>query len=188
MITSTVSFGQQTGEVYQFPDGSYCAAIKSDIFQYYAARQEYDNWCWAACIQMVLNYQGIKVSQDNIVIKAFGQLVNRGADCYVMTNAANGWNYNGTTLEAWQESSPSASDLINALAYKYPVVIGLNMPGQNMGHAYVLTAIYYTRNSNGTKIPYKVTLRDPWPTNPSKKELSWSDFTSRINCIVHVTH
>ena len=79
--------------------------------------------------------------------------------------------------------------MINDLAYRYPVIVGLNMPGQNTGHAYVLTAIefYYISNDpKKEKIPIRVILRDPWPRNPSRTVLNWSDFYRRVNCIVHI--
>jgi len=186
-------FCQQQGQVVQFEDGSYCAAIRSDVFKYYVAKQEKANWCWAACTQMVLNYQGVQITQEDIVEKAFGALVDKPAGADVIARAANGWNYNGTSLKAWADynispSTISLHKLIDALAYKYPVIIGLKMPGQtHVGHAYVLTAIYYRKNGD-IKSPFKVALRDPWPTNPSRLELSWDDFVNRINCIVHVTH
>lgn len=183
------AYSQVKGEVYQIGDeNNYCAAIKTSIFQYYAAEQEYDNWCWAACIQMVLNYQGLTVSQDEIVMKAFGSVVNKPADCYVMKNAADGWDINGKYVTARQVSDRSPHSFIDALANKYPVVIGLNMPGQNVGHAYVLTAVFYQYDQSGQKIPYKVVLRDPWPSNPSRTELKWSNFINRINCIVHISN
>ncbi|MFN5318979.1 MAG: C39 family peptidase [Bacteroidia bacterium] len=175
------------GEIYQMGDkNDFCAAVLTDQFKFYHAEQEYDNWCWAACIKMVLNYQGVKVEQKDIVKKAYGKIVNEPADCYIMTRAANGWDYNGMQIKAWQVSNVIAKDLIDALAYKYPVIIGLNMPGQEVGHAYVLTGIrFYYKNKR--EIPYKVILRDPWPPNKDKIEIEWEDFKSRINCIVHVT-
>jgi len=188
---SLISFSQpgpRKGEILQLGDGNnYCAAIETSKFIYYVARQEYDNWCWAACIQMVLNYQGIKISQNDIVRKAFGAIVNRPAGCQVMTSAADNWNYGGVVIKAWHQTDTDQFELIDDLANKYPVIIGLNMPNQNIGHAYVLTAIYFQYNDSKKKIPYKVALRDPWPDNPSRTELTWKDFTSRINCIVHVT-
>jgi len=188
------SFGQQTGqikgELYQIGDGNkYCAAIKTSVFKFYQAEQEYDNWCWAACIKMVLNYQGITIEQCDIVAKAFGQCINRPASCDIMVEAANGWNYNGISIRAWEEGTISSKDLIDALANKYPVIIGLNMPGQSVGHAYVLTAIYFRKDSDHNKIiPERVRLRDPWPPNKDVYETTWHDFKDRINCIVHVTH
>ena len=186
---SIASFAQQTGEIYQIGDGNdYCAAVKTSVFEFYQAEQQYDNWCWAACIQMVLNYQGIKISQCNIVSKAYGQCINATADCNVMVKAANGWNYNGASIRAWETDDVSSKDLIDALAFKYPVIIGLRNPQVSVGHAYVLTAVYFRYDADHNKIPYKVKLRDPWPTHAHIYETSWRDFSNRINCIVHVTH
>lgn len=178
------------GEIYQIGDeNNYAAAVKTDKFKYYAATQEYDNWCWAACIQMVLNYQGLYVDQCLIVKKAFGieQCVNKPADCSTIQTGTNGWGINGKTVKAVVDFSASTFELVDQLAYKNPVIIGLNMPGQNIGHAYVLTAVFFQYDYNQKKVPYKVVLRDPWPTNPSRHEFEWNDFVRRINCITYVT-
>ncbi|MFZ4671945.1 MAG: papain-like cysteine protease family protein [Flavobacterium sp.] len=183
-----ITFGQ--GEIYQIGDeNNYAAAVKTEKFQYFAATQEYDNWCWAACIQMVLNYQGLYVNQCSIVKKAFNinQCVNRAADCNTIQTGTSGWNINGRVVQARVDFSASVYKLIDQLAFKDPVIIGLNMPGQNVGHAYVLTAVFFQKDSNQKKIPYKVVLRDPWPTNPSRHEFGWNDFVSRINCITYVS-
>ena len=178
ILSSVYVFAQ--GEIFQIGNSNnYIAGVITSKFQYSVARQEKDNWCWAACIEMVLHYQGINVSQDD--------LVNQGANCSTITEAADGWSVGSNEIIAWAEYEASADDLVEALAYKYPVIIGLDMPGQNTGHAYVLTAIYYKYDENVNIRPYKVILRDPWPYSPSKEELSWNDFSSRINCIVHVT-
>jgi hypothetical protein len=80
----------------------------------------------------------------------------------------------------------SQFNLIDDLAFRYPVIVGLDMPGQNMGHAYVLTAIFFYYDQNQRKVPVEVVLRDPWPKNQSRTVLKWNDFFNRINCIVHV--
>lgn len=185
------SFAQNRvrGEIYQLGNSPiYVAAITRDHFEFFEARQQFDNWCWAACTQMVLNYQGVSVNQEQIVVKAFGRLINTGADCSTIVNAASGWNLNGTRIRAFSVDSRSPGSMIDALANKYPIIIGLNMPNQSIGHAYVLTAVYFNYDSTGQKIPFKVTLRDPWPTNNETVELDWNDFSHRINCIVHVTY
>jgi hypothetical protein len=191
LFFSSKCYSQVEGEVFRFKDGSYCAAIKTEIFEYFKAKQNYDNWCWAACIQMALNYQGIKVHQSDIVRKVYGGTVNAPGNCYQMQVGASGWRAKGVTIKAWQKFNPDAGDMIKTLAHKYPLVIGLNMPGQNIGHAYVLTAIYYTCDGDcdrPNKKPYSVILRDPWPGNESKLEIDWFDFASRINCILHITY
>jgi len=184
-------FGQ--GEIYKIKgeyyrgNQVYCAGVKTDIFKYSAASQENDNWCWAACVQMVLHYQGVYVSQRDLVRKAFGTTENRPANGAAIVRAANGWRVDGKTIVAGM-GNKSTINLIDDLAFHYPVIIGLDMPGQNVGHAFVLTAIFYYYDDNNTMRPYKVVLRDPWGynDNPSRHELGWSDFYNRINTIVHV--
>ena len=178
------------GEIYQIGDNNdFCAGDLFGTVEGYKARQFSDNWCWAACIQMVLKKQGLFVDQCDIVINGFEQdeCNDRPADCYVIKKAASGWDINGRSIEAWVDQDFNADGMIDDLAYHYPLIIGLNMPGQNIGHAYVLTAIYFSYNSRNQKVPYKVVLRDPWPENPSRLELSWSNFYNRINCVTHVT-
>lgn len=181
------------GRIYQIGTGNdYAAAVKSDQFHFYASNgtQEEDMWCWAACIQMILDYQGARnIEQCEIVKKAFGMTscINRPGTCYNIENGANGWVINGKRVSATVDFSPSVFELVDQLAYKNPVVIGLNMPGQNIGHAYVLTAIFFRYNSENKKVPYKVALRDPWPGNPSRQEFSWNDFVNRINCITYIS-
>lgn len=195
LITSLLStetvIGQ--GSIFQIGTGNdYAAAVKSDQFHFYASegRQENDMWCWAACIKMVLDYQGARnIEQCEIVKKAFGinNCENRPGSCYNIEDGANGWLINGRRVSATVDFSPSAFELVDQLAYKNPVIIGLNMPGQNIGHAYVLTAVFFRYNSENKKVPYKVVLRDPWPRRPSRQEFGWNDFINRINCITYVT-
>lgn len=169
---------------------TYCAAVKTEYFQEYVATQRSDNWCWAACIEMVLRYQGVDITQEQIVKKVFGDLIDRPASADVIVNAANGFYVNGKRIEARNEYAGyvSAKSFIDDLAHKYPVIIGLTMPGQNVGHAYVMTGITFREYGN-TIYPQKVILRNPWPHYParsSREELSWDEFKSRVHTIVHI--
>jgi len=190
IFITVYSIGFSQGRIFQI-DGrnDYAAAVKSEKFKFYAAAQEENNWCWAACIQMVLNYQGSYIDQCKIVKKAFRttQCINKPADCYTIEDGINGWTVNNKQINGKVDFSPSAHELIDQLAYRNPVIIGLNMPNQNIGHAYVLTAVYFKYDSNNRKIPYEVVLRDPWPENKSRQVFGWNDFVSRINCITYVT-
>ena len=173
------------GELFHFAGTNrYAAGVKKDQFDFSQAKQEEDNWCWAASISMVLHYQGISVTQKAIVEKALGFSANRPASCDIMIRAANGWQKAGKTLSAFEENDLSPKNIIDILANKYPLVVGMNMPNQNVGHAYVLTAIHFTENK-GT--PDSVVLRDPWPTNEDRHVITWTDFIQRHNCIVHFT-
>lgn len=176
------------GEIFRIKDSDvYWAAVKTEHFVESVATQEEDQWCWAACVQMVLNYQGVDVAQDDIVRRAFGHRVNRPGNCHDIVKGANGWHTDSRVISARVENpySVTAQSIINDLVEKYPLIIGLEMAGQNVGHAYVLTGISF-KEVNGKCQPVEVILRDPWPTNPSRKKISWSDFRRRIRTIVHI--
>lgn len=179
------------GTIYQIDSSNnFAAAIKSYDFSNYHVDQESTNWCWAACIEMVLKYQGLEnISQCDIVYKTYGNCDDHTGNCSQIINAADGWLYAGEKVKAKSFYGVSGDELINTLAKKHPVIVGLDMPPNRIGHALVLTAIFY-RESRGKKIPYMVRLRDPWPYEGElvTKELEWNDFRSRINCLVYVTY
>lgn len=187
----TLLYSAQTfwgGEIFRIKGTDvYWAAVKTKYFVESVARQEEDHWCWAACVQMVLNYQGVNVDQDDIVRQAFGSRINKGGTCYDIAKGANGWHTGNHVISTRVESaySATAQSFIDDFVNKYPLIIGLDMPGQTDGHAYVLTGISF-KKVNGEYKPIEVILRDPWPTNPSRKKIIWSDFRKRVHTIVHV--
>jgi hypothetical protein len=55
-------------DIKQLDQNLFVAGVQSGEFDYFASpnqngRQRQANWCWAASIQMVLNYHGLYVSQ-----------------------------------------------------------------------------------------------------------------------------
>lgn len=170
---------------YSKDDGLYWAAIETSYFREYVARQRCPNWCWAACTQMVLNYQGVNVSQEEIVERVFGSRVDKPGTAKNIVEGASGWYIRGLTIGAKADISLNPQELIDDLVNKYPLIIGLQMPGQTVGHAYVLTGLSFKKNGN-VIYPYSVILRDPWPENQSRIILDWEDFSQRVHTIVHI--
>lgn len=183
------------GTIYRLGNGEYCAAVKTDYFIDYVATQQEENWCWAACIEMVLHYQGVNIAQDDIVRRVFGYAADRGGTIYDIIKGADGLvTNNGTVINAKGESPSGKSKIsfIDDLAKRYPLIVGLSMPGQTVGHAFVMTGIVFTTDASGHQVyPRKVILRNPWPyskgqTVADREELTWSDFISRVHTIVHI--
>lgn len=170
---------------YSKDDGLYWAAIETSYFKAYVASQRSNNWCWAACTQMVLNYQGVNVTQEQIVERVFGLQVDRPGTAQNIVQGARGWYVDGKTIEAKADYSFQPQKLIDDLVNKYPLVVGLSMPGQNVGHAYVLTGLSFQKEGDAV-YPQSVILRDPWPDNPSRLVLPWNDFKRRAHTIVHI--
>lgn len=176
------------GEIFRIGNSDvYWAAVTTTYFKEYVARQEEDCWCWAACVQMVLNYQGVNVDQEDLVRRAKGYRVNEGGTAYDIQRAADGWRTGGHVIAARVDNPyyVTAQTFIDDLINKYPIIIGLDMPGQTVGHAYVLTGISF-RKSGSSYQPVEVILRNPWPSSPSREKLSWVEFRRRVHTIVHV--
>lgn len=185
ILTAQVSVGQSI--VREGPN-YFTAGIPSQEFQFYAAaehagRQRQTNWCWAACVQMVLNFHGLYVSQEQVVHKIYGTLVDQPAGQQQIMNALSGWapNYQGRISQIYcQPGVTGINDITQNLAYKWPLIVGLRNPQGGIGHAYVLTAISYSTDQFNNTIPIKVVLRDPWPLSPSRQEMSWYEFSNRL--------
>ena len=147
------------------------------------------NWCWAACVQMVLNYHGLQVNQLDVVTRIYGSPdVNQPADEPQILQALSGWapDFRGrySAINAYGGYT-SIQEIVNGLSTKWPLIVGLRNPGGGIGHACVLTAIFYANQYDNFGrfigyLPDKVVLRDPWPGNPSRQEMSWQDFTNRV--------
>ncbi len=150
-------------------------------------KQRSMNWCWAACIQMILNYYNIPVSQEQIVKRTLGKLADKPADPNMMFKALNGWEvdiYGNKILVNSNFYSTSTKEITAFLLKEKPLIVGLTQSGTNIGHAYVLIGMYYqsVKDNKGETnyFPHSVLLIDPFPGNPNITDMSWSDFTSRL--------
>lgn len=148
-------------------------------------KQRRSNWCWAAAIQMVLNFHGTYISQEDIVNKLFGPtLPNVIAYDHHVLAALDG---RGVKI------NPTMKTLIDELSDDNPLIVGLKGTSTTPGHIYVLTAIYYffpakthPSYNSGHPLPVKFVLRDPWPYSPTRIEMSPEEFASRLNLCVKV--
>lgn len=180
--------------VVEISPGYYAAGIYSDEFAAAASpeqggKQRQQNWCWAACIQMVLNYHGLYVTQEEIVEKVFGTQVDQPANASQILQALDGWfpDYRGRFSEVYaQIYNGAGAEIVLDLAYKWPLIVGLD--AGVIGHAYVLTAVFYRVDANNNPVFDKVVVRDPWPGSASRQEMTWAEFQSRLlfMCRVYV--
>jgi len=148
-------------------------------------RQRRENWCWAASVQMVLNLDGVAVTQEQVVQRIYGGDIDRGGTPLQIMNALSGWGFtfNGRPAILWPRQLTSYPDMIEDLSLGWPLIVGLKNP-DGSGHAEVITAVTYSQGPNGVPIFQTVVLRDPWPFNPSRVEMPWSQFAARVTFIV----
>lgn len=135
---------------------------------FFAAAQQEDEWCWAASIQMILNHYEIPLSQQEIVTRTYGALVNQpGTDQQISANL-NGWAVTvqgkHVTVRSWTKAGPPAPlVLLQELSRGHPILLTFSPNGPNSGHAVVITAASYVQTPQGPIITSLV-LRDPFPT------------------------
>ncbi len=145
--------------------------IPNKEFDYDAAAQENVQWCWAASIQMILNYYGLKVNQDEVVEKSYprdenGKLPNWPATYDLITDNLNNWviNYDGTVHHIHAEmgeGAPSPASLVEELSNGRPVILAFET-GHHSTHAIVVTGAMYKESDLGPLVR-NILARDPWP-------------------------
>ena len=134
------------------------AGIKSNLV--YAVGQQKTQWCWAACIEMVFGYYGLRLSQSTIVKQTWGKIVNLPAQPNtILANLNRTWKDSNNRRYLVSGNSYSANHVTAAqdLASNMPLIIG------TQNHAMVLTAVHYNRDQFGNGQIVKAIVRDPWP-------------------------
>lgn len=180
-------------DVQQIGPNLFVAGVPSAQLEFFAApgqsgRQRQSNWCWAASVQMVLNYHGLFVSQEQIVQRIYGAQVDLPAQPQQILSALSGWAPDARGRYSAIYASPytfSGSQIVQDLAYRWPLIVGLANPNGG-GHAVVLTAVTYSVDRWNNPIFRSAVIRDPWPGNPSRQELPWFEFQRRLTFMAHV--
>lgn len=148
------------------------AGIPSQKMNYYAASQQNSNWCWAASLQMIFNYYGVDIRQDQIVrgsygTDPYGRLPNWTGSTGLITRNLNNWNVDNrgrryAVQSRMYNGAPTPVYLVQELSAGRPVLIGYRS-GANSGHAVVITAVSYYNTVYGPQIQ-SIVVRDPWPS------------------------
>lgn len=167
--------------------------IPSNQMNYYSASQNNSQWCWAASIQMVLNYYGVNIQQEQIVARTYGtdyngNLPNWSGSLEVIHQNLNNWSmdnrgdsYSVSASMGWK--APNPTYLIQELSAGRPIIIGYQT-GQG-GHAVVITAASYIPTASGPYIQ-SIVVRDPWPSQENRAtngrlEYAGADLANRID-------
>jgi papain like cysteine protease AvrRpt2 len=147
--------------------GQVTVGLPSQSFNYVAAAQIQNEWCWAASIQMILGWYGIPATQPEIVVHAYGAPINAPGSNDAIARALSGsgrdrfGNFH-IISSVTAAGAPMPQVLINELTQQHPILLAFQN-GPNTGHAVVITAASYFLTPNGPHITSLV-IRDPFPT------------------------
>ena len=134
------------------------------------ADQDNSQWCWAACIQMVLKHYRYDIDQADIVRQVFGREVNLPADPWTLVAALNRRYVNDEGDRFGLVSGPADLAIARAeLIAGRPLIVG------TLGHAMVLTAFSTVETPFGFEVVDAV-VRDPWPTSGGRRSLNAREF------------
>jgi hypothetical protein len=170
----------------------YYVGIPGAKLNYISATQEKAQWCWAASIQMVLNYYNIDISQRQIVERTygkdmFGDLPDWAASIQTIHSNLNNWSIDNKGKKyivnaQFGLGAPEPFFLIEELSQQRPVIIGYQ--SEFGGHTVVVTAISYYEGAMGPVIR-SIVVRDPLLSSceaekKGRKEYQASSLTDRI--------
>ena len=135
--------------------------IRSSLIHIAAASetQHQSQWCWAACIAMVFRYYGHAVSQERIVLEAFGAIADMPAyPNHILAALNRQWiDDAGSGFHAQADSwSTNVVTAATDLADDMPLIVGA------FNHACLLTSMTYTGNQMDVVLNEAI-VRDPWP-------------------------
>lgn len=192
-IAVTVALSVATGCGSGSSDQIFSVGIPTDRMVEVAAEQQGQNWCWAACVQMVLSTKGIKVTQADVVQRTYGAVVDAPGGADAILSRLSGWfqTRSGRTLLA---ASVVPGPMQEGLLYSYlknqsPLILGVSYPGASIGHAVVVTAAVFKVSDAGLELK-EVVVRDPWPdlaAQKGKRKLTREEFANAMfYCVVDV--
>lgn len=155
---------------------------KSDWLSIYAS-QERSMWCWAASLQMLFAAAGRSVSQRQIVMATYGQLVNlpsfSARNIAALSNRdwvdAQGETFSSRLVAAYDAHAGIAAidnnTIVDALARETPMIVC------NRTHAMLLTAATFVPTPYGANI-LSLGVFDPWPGRGARGADHPDEFTA----------
>lgn len=125
-------------------------------------------WCWAACIEMVLEYEGVSIDQDAIVERSYGRNPYTGEiPNWVGTYPIIGANLNNMNFDydgdpyivraEFRWGPPNLIELRQSMHHDIPIIVA------TIKHAMVVIKVGYIYELFGNKNVQTITVFDPWP-------------------------
>ena len=170
-------------------------SVELDDIEYFlesAEKQKKGVWCWAACLQSILRFKGINISQEQIVFnihKSVSGSLDEGGDLYDMLKTIEDLWYHGEDLFLTDVYRSFNGDpitfIVNNLEENQPVLCGFfDGSSSKYGHVGVITGIDFVVNGEFAQI-INLTIWDPL-IGTSLKKLSCENFKNLVEFLVAI--
>ena len=164
-------------------------------FRGFEARQQRQDWCWAAAISMVMKYHGIPVSQC-AALEALGyncrspelQFGNQSSIALAIKTINARKRSHSPLVDARTDAYGDGTPIFDDLANNLPAILGMKpRKGEELGHVYVLLGINYSwiPIPDGKPVIWYATVFDPLQNRRIK--MSGHEFRRKLNFIVRVS-
>lgn len=146
--------------------------IPTAQFNFVSAAQLQNEWCWAAAVQMVLNWYHLPITQSEVVERIYGRPVDAAVSEDVITQALSGVGRDraGNLLQVRalrKQGIPPGGLLVGEMERERPMLVTIHS-SQSMLHAMVITSAEYKRTKNGVFISALI-VRDPNPVFKNRR-------------------
>lgn len=143
------------------------AGIRSADFRRVASWQHTMVWCWAATLEMIFRWNGVGISQENIVAQTYGGLIPTTIDPYrlMVSTRRSYYDDGGMPFDVTSQvfsaefgvQTLDNSDIVRELRAENPLVIC------NASHMMVLIGAAYRDTWSGIPEILQAWVSDPFP-------------------------
>jgi hypothetical protein len=179
-VFSISSYGQKG--VKKLDRNYYVAGPTTEEVEFIEATPQCQNWAWAACAQILLNYHGLKVTQEQIIKKAYDdeEPCEEGIAPNIIS-AINGWSP-ASVERVGKVLSGSGTfndqELVEHLSNGWPIIVSLESRSKGE-QVFVIKSVYFSMDRLDYPKIDEVVLRNPWPLSPSEESMRWDLFRSK---------
>lgn len=179
-VFSVTSFAQKG--VKKLDRNYYVAGPAAEEVEFIEATPECQNWTWAACAQMLLNYHGLKVTQKQIIQKAYeGEEPCDTGTAPNIISAINRWSPASVEKVAKVLSGTGKfndEEIVEHMSNGWPLIVSLDSRTKGE-QVYVIRAVYFSMDRLDWPKIDEVVLRNPWPLSPSEESMRWELLRSK---------
>lgn len=155
--------------------------------------QKCPHWCWAACVKMVLQHDGLSVTQEDVVKRVFGATDPGEAPCRpgkteIALETLSGWivDNRGTPSEIKYSdriNRLSDDEISGYLSNHQPIIVNLRNMNKisKIGDAVVMIGADYNDGQLS-----KVLIADPYPGRDAIRAIPIAEFKERADKFMKV--
>lgn len=160
----------------------YVAGPATEEVQFIEVTPECQNWAWAACAQILLNYHGLKVTQEQIIKRVYDQeLPCDSGSAPNIISAINGWIPASVERVAKVLSGTGTfndEEFVEHMSNGWPIIVSLESRTKGE-QVFVVRAVYFSMDRLDWPKIDEVVLRNPWPLSPSEESMRWDVLRSK---------